>query len=207
MFKLPNILQKKKRENISNGIALDIGTEVIKAILFDTDAQGVTVKKISRINQQQTAMNKGVIKNLNTVLENCRLAMAELIGNLKDTEKPRDIIMGIAGEYIQGVSIIVNYEREDRFDKEVTKSEQEKIISRVNKQIEEGGKDDLAKRTGLVTEDIEILHMTITGIEIGGMKVNSLIGYKGKNVKINFFASFVILLFVFSFNLKLSSTS
>ena len=190
MFNLPNIFNTKKREHIHNGIALDIGTEVLKAILFDTTANGVVVKKVARISQQQNAMSKGVIKNLNTVLENCRLAINELTEHIPETEKPKDVVLGIAGEYIQGVSILVNYEREDRYDKEVTEIEQEKIISKVHRQIEETGKDDLAKRTGLVNEDIEILHMTITGMEIGGIRVDSLVGYRGKEVKIHFYASF-----------------
>ena len=190
MFNLPNIFTNKKREHIVNGVALDIGTEVIKAVLFDTNAHGVTVKKVARINQQQNAMSKGVIKNLDTVLENCRLAFNQLNENLLDSERPEDVILGVAGEYIQGVSILVNYEREDRFDKEVTENEQERIFKKVHKQIEESGKDDLAQRTGLVNEDIEILHITVTGMEIGGMKVDSLIGYRGKEVKIHFYASF-----------------
>ena len=39
-------------------------------------------------------------------------------------------------------------------------------------------------------EDIEILHITKTGLEIGGMPVDSLIGYKGRDVKLNYYASF-----------------
>ena len=98
--------------------------------------------------------------------------------------------MGIAGEYIQGVSIVVNYQREENFDKEVTAKEQERIITQVQAQIEENGKEDLSQRTGLKNEDIQILHITPTGLAIGGMPVNSLVGYKGRDVKLNFYASF-----------------
>ncbi len=48
----------------------------------------------------------------------------------------------------------------------------------------------MGQRIGLVNEDIEILHLTKTGLEIGGMPVDSLIGYKGKDVKLNYYASF-----------------
>jgi len=34
--------------------------------------------------------------------------------------------MGIAGEYIQGVSIVVNYQRDQNFDEEVTEKEEAK---------------------------------------------------------------------------------
>jgi cell division protein FtsA len=192
MIKLP--LKKSLGRSLLDGntpiVALDIGTETIKSILFTMNDYGVTVNKVSRIQQQQHAMRSGIITNLDTVLENCKLSINELLSNLKPEEFPRYVMMGIAGEYVQGVSIVVNYEREQHFEKEVTQKEQEKIIKEVKSQIAVTGKDDLSLRTGLKNDDIEILHITPTGMEIGGMPVNSLVGYKGRNVKLNFYASF-----------------
>jgi cell division protein FtsA len=135
-------------------------------------------------------MRSGIITNLDTVLENCSLSIDELLSNLKDDEYPKHVITGIAGEYIQGVSIVVNYQREENFDKEVTKKEQDKIIAQIKSQIVADGKGDLSQRTGLKGEDIEILHITPTGLEIGGMPVNTLVGYKGQDVRLHFYASF-----------------
>lgn len=192
MLKLPFITQTRVNllDGKTNIIALDIGTETVKSILFSMNELGVVVKKISRIQQQQHAMKSGIITNLDTVLENCRLSIDELTKDLKEDEMPKKVIMGIAGEYIQGVSIVVNYQREENFEKEVNKKEQENIISQVKNQIEDNGKEDLSQRTGLQTEDIEILHITPTGLAIGGMPVNSLVGYKGRDVRLNFYASF-----------------
>lgn len=169
---------------------MDIGTELLKTLLFESTELGVRVKRTSRIQQQQSAMNKGVIKNLNTVLENCRLGLEEITDGIVEEEKPKQVVLGLAGEFIQGVSIVVNYERDERFDKEVDKEEQDKIIQKVNEQIISSGKEDLARRTGLHLEDIQILHITVTGMEIGGMPVDSLIGFRGKEVKLFFYASF-----------------
>jgi cell division protein FtsA len=193
MINLPFFTQKQKSfkiDPLSNYLAIDIGTEVLKTVLFKMDASGVRVKKVSRIQQQQNAMSKGVITNLNTVLENCRLAITEVTAELPPEEMPKNVVMGIAGEYIQGVSIIVNYEREEKYDRDVDFKEQDRIIAKVHQQIASAGKEDLAKRTGLVNEDIEILHITETGMEIGGMNVDSLVGFRGKSVKLYFYASF-----------------
>jgi len=199
-MKLPFFGRKNDNANINNPdenyIALDIGTEWLKSLLFSTDEFGVNIKKVSRIQQQQSAMNKGIITNLSTVLENCRLAIDELNTDLEQEQQSKKIVMGIAGEYVQGVSIIVNYERDERYDIDVDQSEQDKIINRVYEQIVATGKDDLAKRTGLLNEDIEILHITVTGMEIGGMSVESLVGFKGKSVKLYFYASFAPRTFV-----------
>jgi cell division protein FtsA len=193
MLNLP-FLKKSTPEHLidsnTNCIVLDIGTEVLKGMLFTMDNLGVNIKRISRIQQQQHAMKSGIIKNLDTVLENCRLCIEELTQDLTEDQYPKHVIMGIAGEYVQGVSIVVNYQREENYQLEVTEKEEEKIVSKVKEKIEEGGKKDLSQRIGLKYEDIDILHITKTGTEIGGMPVNSLIGYTGKDVKLHFYASF-----------------
>lgn len=202
-MKLPFLKKSSKKEKINpldNYIAMDIGTEVLKTTLFNMTETGIGIKKVSRIRQQEHAMNKGVITNLNTVLENCRLAIREVTESLSENEFPKKVVMGIAGEYVQGVSIIVNYEREDNFEDEVSFKEQRKIIGKVHDQIKKTGKEDLANRTGLVNEDIEILHITVTGMEIGGMNVDSLVGFKGKNVKLFFYASFAPKTYVAALN-------
>ena len=183
--------EKKKEEGSEvekNFLAIDIGTELLKVLLFETSELGVKVKKVSRIHQQEKAMNKGVIKNLNTVVENCKLAINDITSEME--EPPKKAVVGLAGESIQGVSIVVNYERDEKFEEEVTDEEERKIIQKVHEQIEETGKEDLAQRTGLLYEDIDILHITVTGMEIGGMPVNSLVGFRGKDVKLFFYASF-----------------
>ncbi len=193
MFNLP-FLKKSTKENLlennSNSIVLDIGTEVLKGILFTTDSNGVHIKQVSRIQQQEHAMKSGIIRNLDTVLENCKLCVEDLTKDLLEEQYPKNVIMGIAGEYIQGVSIVVNYQREENYDSEVTIKEQEKIIEKIKSRIEQSGKEDLSQRIGLKHEDIDILHITPTGTEIGGMPVNSLVGYTGKDVKLHFYASF-----------------
>ena len=192
MFHLPflKLNQKNKLNPKDNIVALDIGTELLKGVLFKVNKFGVVVSKVSRVEQQQHAMRSGIISNLDTVLTNCRLTMSSLTDRLTPEEYPKHIVMGIAGEYIQGVSIVVNYQRDQNFEEEVTEKEQEKILSQIESKIVSSGKEDLGQRIGLVNEDIEILHLTKTGLEIGGMPVDSLIGYKGKDVKLNYYASF-----------------
>lgn len=192
MFNLPFLKCNSKiilnpKDNI---VALDIGTELLKGVLFNVNKLGINISRVSRVEQQQHAMKSGIITNLDTVLANCRLTMSSLTDRLNPEEYPKHIVMGIAGEYIQGVSIVVNYQREENFDDEVTEKEEERILAQIEGKIETSGKEDLGQRIGLVNEDIEILHLTRTGTEIGGMPVDSLVGYKGKDVKLNYYASF-----------------
>ncbi|MBD3329275.1 hypothetical protein GF357_02160 [Candidatus Dojkabacteria bacterium] len=192
MLNLPFLKKKppQKPEFGQDLLAIDIGTEYLKALLFKTNKLGIIVQKVSRIQQQKSAMSKGIIMNLTTVLENCKLTIEELTSDIPPESRPRKAVLGLAGEFIQGISIIVNYERDEKHETEVTEAEQSKIIAKVHNQIIQSGKEDLARRTGLLTEDIEIIHITVTGMEIGGMPVDSMIGFKGKSVRLFFYASF-----------------
>ena len=146
MLNLPflKISSKTSLKEGDNIVALDIGTEQLKSILFSINDLGIEIKKISRVDQQQHAMRSGIIKNLDTVLENCRLAISELTDRLPKEQFPRNVVMGIAGEYIQGVSIVVNYQREQNYEKEVTEKEEGKILSQIRHKIEASGKEDLS---------------------------------------------------------------
>ena len=150
----------------------------------------IEVLDIVRINQQEQAMNKGVIKNLDMVISNTRLAIQKVIGSISSERYPRSLVLGLAGEYIQGVSIIVNYEREKNFDKPITEKEQNDLFTKVHKQVVTIGKENLTDQTGLLKDDIDILHITVTGLQIGGMNTNSLVGYTGKQIRLVFYASF-----------------
>ena len=138
MLNLPFLKIASRRDLVEydkNIVALDIGTEQLKSVLFSVNELGVDIKKISRVEQQQHAMKSGIIKNLDTVLENCRLAISELNDRLTQEEFPKSVVMGIAGEYIQGVSIVVNYQREENYEKEVTEKEEMKILTHIDNKI------------------------------------------------------------------------
>jgi cell division ATPase FtsA len=192
-MKLPFLNKKQeKEEELSDELmlAIDIGTEVLKTILFRCSDHGVHVLRSSKIFQQQHAMRSGVIQSLDTVIENCRLGYNEVTKGLDEDHFPTKVVMGIAGELIHGVSIVVNYDREDKAAAEIDKKERDDIFNQVKEKVFESGKNELAIKYGFSMEDIEVLHITITGAEVGGMPVDSLVGFTGKQVGIHFYASF-----------------
>lgn len=192
ILKLPFIDKSAPKPKFNNDpmIAIDVGTEVLKTLLFTCDEFGVNILKSSRIYQQQHAMRAGVIRSIDTVVENCKLGFNDVVSNLDEKLYPKKAILGVAGELVHGVSIVVNYDREDRTSKEIDAREQSNIFSQVKSNVFNDGRTELAERYGMDPEDIEVLHITITGLEVGGMPVDTLVGYTGKQVSLNFYASF-----------------
>ena len=171
-------------------LAMDIGTEVLKIILFRCSDLGVHILDSVRVPQPRLAMKAGVIQSLDRVLQNCKIGIQEIVRNLDEKDLPKQVIMGIAGELVHGVSIVVNYSRNDRAGDEVTIGEQNNIYSKVKEKVLQDGRQQMATKYGISLDDIEILHTTITGLEIGEMPVDSLIGFTGDKVRLHFYASF-----------------
>lgn len=192
IVKLPFFRKHKEVSTFTDQkyLALDIGTEILKIILFRCDDLGVHVLDSVRVPQPRLAMKAGVIQSLDRVLLNCRIGIQEIVKNLDEREIPRSAVMGVAGELVHGVSIVVNYSRQDKAGKEVSFKEQESIFSKVRENVLTSGRQQMSAKYGIGVEDIQILHITVTGLEIGGMPVDSLIGFSGDKVTIHFYASF-----------------
>ncbi|MEA3357764.1 MAG: hypothetical protein U9Q67_05015, partial [Patescibacteria group bacterium] len=94
-------------------LVLDIGTELLKTLMFRCSDLGVHILKSSRVFQQRHAMKGGVIRSLDTVIENCQLGFNEVTNGLEEEDYPKKVVMGVAGELVHGVSIVVNYDRDD----------------------------------------------------------------------------------------------
>ena len=57
--------------------ALDVGTEFVKALVFDIDASGLgTVRGAGRKRQGLAHMQSGTVTDINAVVNNCSVALA-----------------------------------------------------------------------------------------------------------------------------------
>ncbi len=172
-------------------ISLDIGTEILKGLLFDMTELGVDVWYSYHIKQQTKAMRSGVILDETTVRENAELVVYKLLEKVEDeANKPQVMVLGLAGELINGISITVDYDRLELADKEITEDEAQHIIDSVFEQIINSGKEELATRINVAPDQVTILHLTVTGFKIDDRRVSDMIGEKGRNLRLYIYASF-----------------
>lgn len=171
-------------------ISLDIGTEVMKGLLFSMTDLGVDVWYSYQVKQQTHAMRSGVILNQETVLENARLVVQKLSETVDEEDRPRKMVLGMAGELINGITINVNYDRAKFAGKKLTEQESALIIDTVISDILENGKAELAKRLVTDEENVEVLQITVTGLGADGVHVTSLVDTNPHEVQLNLYASF-----------------
>ena len=171
-------------------ISLDIGTEVMKGLLFSMSSLGVDIWSSYQVTQQTHAMRSGVILNKETVVENARMCVQKLIEKLDPAEVPTKMVLGMAGELVNGISIRVSYDRGNEANKRITESEANTVVENVISDILTKGKGELAKRLDTTEDNVEVLQITVTGMFADGKKVDTVVGLTPAEVVLNLYASF-----------------
>lgn len=203
-MKLPKLFKKKKTEVTEElMLALDIGTEFVKAMLFTVDKVDVqvNVKGYGRAKQNSNAMQGAMIVNVENVVKTCDRAVGEALNQAdkllrkKDpksevmTPLPDKVIMSIAGELVQGVTIVADYEREDP-DTKIDEQETQEVVESIKHQAFKDALDDIAEEIGVPADKLQEISAQINATYIDDVKVDSPIGFTGSDVSYKVFATF-----------------
>ncbi len=181
-------LLKKRPAVNQSAIALDIGTEFVKALIFMVDADGVGhVKGVGRQHQKLSDMQGGTITDIAGVIHNCERALeqaAEQAGFLPDA-----VIMGTAGELVKGATTTVSLQRSDPHTK-ITLAELQKMIQEVQERAFDKAREIIGFESGVEQVDVRLVNAAIVDVVIDGYRVANPIGFQGKEVKVGIFNAF-----------------
>ena len=172
-----------------NILALDIGTEVVKALIFHYDAErkkGV-VTGVGRTRQKYGSMQSGAISDISGVITAARGAILQAQRE-SGVKKIRKAIMGIAGELVKGTTTTVHYERakpKTRIDlpelKNIIEKVQHKAFDRIKKQLSwEMGRD----------VDVRLINAAIVDVRIDGYRITNPVGFQGHGVSVSVFNAY-----------------
>jgi len=162
----------------------------MKGLLFSMSNLGVDIWSSYQVTQQTHAMRSGVILNQDTVLENARLCVQKLDEKLDPDEVPTKMVLGMAGELVNGISIRVSYDRGRDANRKITEPEANSVVENVISDILTKGKGELAKRLDTTEDNVEVLQITVTGMFADGLKVDTVVGLASEEIVLNLYASF-----------------
>ena len=171
-------------------LALDIGTEVVKALVFDADLKdnrGV-VLGVGKQRQERKNMQSGAVSDINGVIETCRRSIG-IACQKSGIKKIKKGIVGIAGELVKGTTTTVHYERaqpESKIDLPELKS----IIQKVQEKAFERIQGQLAWETGQSDIEVKLINAAIVDVRIDGYQVSNPIGFQGRDVSISIFNAY-----------------
>ncbi len=191
--------KKDKQVNNSTGkvqsyLAIDIGTEYVKTVVYTIQKREVEVIGYSRTKQKESSMYAAFIINIKDVVDVIDRSIGEAVTIAKETAGdtfiiPKDAIIGIAGELVQGVTVMVNADR-DKPDTVINEKEVETLISRVKKHTFDNTKEEIAKEIGLKPTQVEEVNTYINSVYIDGVRVTNPVGYKGDELVYRVFSTF-----------------
>ncbi len=170
-------------------VALDIGTEFVKALIGRINKQDGTVEIVGEGRQHQSLsdMQAGAISDIAGVVENCDKALSQ--AEEQAGVSVRTCIIGIAGELVKGTTTTVRVARKDQ-GKPLDIAEMEKIINLVQTRAQEKAKQQLAWELGGKEVEVRLVNSALVSIEIDGYPVTNPIGFQGKDVVVQLYTAF-----------------
>jgi cell division protein FtsA len=171
-------------------LSLDIGTEVVKALVFkiDKDTGNGVVKGVGRVRQRLSDMQSGAVSDITGVIENSRKAIEEAkkMAKIKKVEKT---IIGIAGELVKGTTTTVHYER-IKPEMKIDLPELKNIIQKVQWKAFDRIRQQLAWETGHSEIEVKLINAAIVDVRIDGYRITNPIGFQGRDVSISVFNAY-----------------
>lgn len=170
-------------------LALDIGTEVIKALVFDVDAaaQSATVRGVGRVQQPLGNMNSGAVSDIAGVIAAARTAIADAEARA-GVRRTRKAVIGIAGELVKGTTTTVHYERVNPSLK-ISLAELRAIVRKVQQKAYERIQEQVVWEVGRPV-DIKLINAAIVDVRIDGYRVTNPLDFQGRNVSISVFNAY-----------------
>ena len=168
-------------------LALDIGTEYAKALVFEYDGDGAVVTGVGRQRQGLAHMQSGTVADIPAVVRNCRAALdeaEEMAG--RAAEK---VVIGIAGELVKGFTSTRTVERR-RPDSSVTHSELERLLERIEADAAAEAQRTITWETGLPNVDVRLVHAGVAAAAIDGYAVSNPVGFQGRHLRISVFNAY-----------------
>ena len=169
-------------------VALDIGTEFVKALIGKVGENGeIEVIGVGRAHQGLSDMQAGAISDIASVVQNCDVALNE--AEAQANVSVRTAIIGIAGELVKGTTTTVRVVRKQSTNP-IDTIEMEKIISLVQNRAQVKAKEQLAWELGGKEVDVRLVNSALVSIEIDGYPVTNPIGFQGKDVVVQLYTAF-----------------
>lgn len=168
-------------------VALDIGTEFVKALIARVEGDELKIVGVGRAHQELSDMHSGAIADIAGVVRNCELALSD--AEEQAGLQAKRAVIGIAGELVKGITQTIRYKRPQP-DKPLDMAEMEFIIQKVQERAQTRAQKEIAWETGNADVEIKLVNSAIVSIHIDGYKISNPIGFQGKDVAIQIYTAF-----------------
>jgi cell division protein FtsA len=180
-------LMRRRQEFQTHFTILDIGTEVIKALIVKREEDRGIVLGVGRARQSLSDMQAGAVADIQSVINNCDKALSEA-EDMSETI-PGQAVMGIAGEQVRGFSTTLNLPREQA-QARITQAELAQALAAVQRRAMKEAVRQMSAELGVAEVNVKLVHSAITDVQIDGYPVTNPLDFQGSVVELTVFNTF-----------------
>jgi len=168
-------------------VALDIGTEFVKALIAKREGEELRIVGVGRTRQDVSDMHSGAIADIAGVVRNCEEALAD--AEEQAGLQAKQAVIGIAGELVKGVTDTIRYRRPQP-DRPLDAAEMEFIIEKVQERAQIKAQKQIGLESGNDEVEVKLVNSALVSIHIDGYKVSNPIGFQGRDVAVQIYTAF-----------------
>lgn len=176
-----------RRQQRYHVTALDIGTQVIKALVLKKDGNEAIVLGVGRAEQGPGDVDPAAPPDLESVVEGCHAAleaaedMAEVI--------PTRLVIGIGGTRVRVVSASGSKVR-GRAQERISRRELEEQVESIQRRALREAQAGLQEEASYGGEQLRLVHSSITSARVDGQPVLDPLRYQGQKLDLTVFNTF-----------------
>lgn len=181
-------IRAARKSRVDNYIvALDVGTEFVKALVAEVKDDSLEIIGAGRAQQSVADMHSGAIADISGVVRNCEQALAE--AEEQAGFQAKRVVIGLAGELVKGVTNTIRYRRPQP-DRPLDNAEMEFIIDKVHERAQAKAQKQIALETGNEDVEVKLVNSALVSIHIDGYKVSNPISFQGRDVAVQIYTAF-----------------
>jgi len=180
-------LLRRREEFHSHYTAIDIGTEVVKALVVKREEDRGIVIGVGKVRQNLTDMQAGAVSDIQAVIDNVDRALTEAEDMCQLV--PGQAVIGIAGEQIKGFSTSVSVPRAQSQTR-ITQAEVAQSLQMVQRRALREAVRQMSQEMGVPEVNVKLVHSAITGIKVDGYPVSNPLNFQGRSLDLTIFNTF-----------------
>lgn len=180
-------LLRRRQQFRSYYTILDIGTEVIKALVVKREDDKGIVVGVGKVRQATTDMQAGAVADIQSVIDNCDRALTEA-EDMSDVI-PGQVIMGIAGEQVRGFTTTASFPRAQPQGR-ITQAELTTALQAVERRAMQDAVRQMSFEMGVSELNVKLVHSIVTAVSIDGYPVSNPLDFQGRVVDVSVFNTF-----------------
>jgi cell division protein FtsA len=168
-------------------LCLDIGTSSVKACVFHEEKDELQLKGMGIVAQERGNVEGGSIVDLSRTVEKVQAAVR--LAENKAKIHPKNLVLGVSGELIKGITMHLEYKREHP-NKRITAQELKTILYELQWHAFEEIRQKISDELSIPLIELKLINASVVSVQVDGEDINDPKGMTGKVVSMDLYNCF-----------------